>query len=113
MTSSNEKGEAEKNITDAPISTKKHSFLIIFFKVAASSLLVFGGFSSFLIESISNSSIFHRRLTDVSIDSVPTYMKSLFDDLKKRRELMEETPPDEVKYWFEYAGPLQIFQVKR
>jgi len=109
MTSSNEKGEAEKNITDAPISTKKHSFLIIFFKVAASSLLVFGGFSSFLIESISNSSIFHRRLTDVSIDSVPTYMKSLFDDLKKRRELMEETPPDEVKYWFEYAGPLQKY----
>lgn len=21
---------------------------------------------------------------------------------------MEETPPDEVKYWFEYTGPLQV-----
>ena len=38
----------------------------------------------------------------------PTYMRKLFDDLASRRKLFEETPPEEVKYWFEYAGPLQV-----
>ena len=32
-----------------------------------------------------------------------------FDELKERRKLMEETPPEEVKYWFEYTGPLQKY----
>ena len=29
-------------------------------------------------------------------------------DLKERKKLMEETPPEEVKYWFEYTGSLQV-----
>mmetsp|Transcript_5527 Transcript_5527/g.8262 ORF Transcript_5527/g.8262 Transcript_5527/m.8262 type:complete len:768 (-) Transcript_5527:507-2810(-) len=50
----------------------------------------------------------HRRLSTAS-ESVPTYMKNLIDDLKERTKLMEETPPEEVKYWFEYTGPLQKY----
>lgn len=47
----------------------------------------------------------HRRL---SASDPPTYMEDLMEDLKARRKLMEETPPEEVKYWFEYTGPLQV-----
>ena len=52
-----------------------------------------------------------RRLTDYASSSTknpPSYMKGLMDDLKARKKLMEETPPEEVKYWFEYTGPLQV-----
>lgn len=47
----------------------------------------------------------HRRL---SATDPPSYMEDLMDDLKARKKLMEETPPEEVKYWFEYTGPLQV-----
>ncbi|KAL3788954.1 hypothetical protein HJC23_000238 [Cyclotella cryptica] len=49
----------------------------------------------------------HRRL--LSKDDPPSYMEELFEDLKARKKLMEETPPEEVKYWFEYTGPLQKY----
>ncbi len=51
-----------------------------------------------------------RRLSDstISMRNPPSYMKDLTEDLKARRKLMEETPPEEVKYWFEYTGPLQV-----
>ncbi len=51
-----------------------------------------------------------RRLSDstISMKNPPSYMKDLTEDLKARRKLMEETPPEEVKYWFEYTGPLQV-----
>ena len=51
-----------------------------------------------------------RRLSDstISMRNPPSYMKELTEDLKARRKLMEETPPEEVKYWFEYTGPLQV-----
>lgn len=29
-------------------------------------------------------------------------------DLAEREKLWAETPPEEVKYWFEYTGPLQV-----
>lgn len=48
-----------------------------------------------------------RRLSDAKRNP-PSYMKDLMDDLKARKKLMEETPPEEVKYWFEYTGPLQV-----
>lgn len=52
----------------------------------------------------------HRRLSEsnISLKNPPSYIIGLMEDLKARRKLMEETPPDEVKYWFEYTGPLQV-----
>ena len=49
-----------------------------------------------------------RRLMNASGPEVPSYMNSLLDDLASRKRLFEETPPEEVKYWFEYTGPLQV-----
>jgi len=49
----------------------------------------------------------HRRLLEV--DETPSYMGSLLKDLKERKKLFEETPPEEVKYWFEYTGALQKY----
>jgi hypothetical protein len=53
----------------------------------------------------------HRRLQQqqqLSADSPPRYMRALFDDLHARHKLFDETPPEEIKYWFEYSGPLQV-----
>lgn len=49
----------------------------------------------------------HRKLTMMG-DSIPEYMEGLMKDLRERQKLFEETPPEEVKYWFEYTGPLQV-----
>ena len=49
----------------------------------------------------------HRRLSMVG-STVPTYVEGLMTDLKERKKLFDETPPEEVKYWFEYTGPLQV-----
>eukprot|EP00549_Striatella_unipunctata_P010913 CAMPEP_0118674978 /NCGR_PEP_ID=MMETSP0800-20121206/1187_1 /TAXON_ID=210618 ORGANISM="Striatella unipunctata, Strain CCMP2910" /NCGR_SAMPLE_ID=MMETSP0800 /ASSEMBLY_ACC=CAM_ASM_000638 /LENGTH=720 /DNA_ID=CAMNT_0006570231 /DNA_START=30 /DNA_END=2192 /DNA_ORIENTATION=- len=53
----------------------------------------------------------HRRLAEIEPvgDSVPSYMNELMDDLTARNKLMDETPPAEVKYWFEFSGPLQKY----
>ena len=48
-----------------------------------------------------------RRLTMVGND-IPSYMEPMMKDLKERQKLFDETPPEEVKYWFEYTGPLQV-----
>ena len=53
----------------------------------------------------------HRRLSEISKKNPPSYMKDLMDDLNARTKLMKETPPEEVKYWFEYTGPLQVCYV--
>jgi hypothetical protein len=50
---------------------------------------------------------YRRRLSMVG-DSIPKYMEGLMKDLKERKKLFDETPPEEVKYWFEYTGPLQV-----
>ena len=49
-----------------------------------------------------------RRLTAVMGDTIPSYMKTIMQDLKARKKLFDDTPPEEVKYWFEYTGPLQV-----
>lgn len=49
-----------------------------------------------------------RRLMSAVGDSIPTYMESLMKDLRSRKKLFDDTPPEEVKYWFEYTGPLQV-----
>lgn len=43
-----------------------------------------------------------------SSSTVPVYMKPLMEDLRQRQKLFDETPPEEIKYWFEYTGPLQV-----
>ena len=50
----------------------------------------------------------HRRLSSIVGDAVPSYLKDLNNDLLSRKQLFEGTPPEEIKYWFEYAGPLQV-----
>ena len=49
----------------------------------------------------------HRRLTEETTVA-PAYMDHLFKDLGAREKLFADTPPEEVKYWFEYTGPLQV-----
>ena len=53
-----------------------------------------------------------RRLQALG-DAVPSYMDGLFKDLAARKKLFDDTPPEEVKYWFEYAGPLQVRCIKK
>jgi flagellar basal body-associated protein FliL len=49
-----------------------------------------------------------RRLQQLGENRVPSYMKKLTQDLVARRKLFDDTPPEEIKYWFEYSGPLQV-----
>lgn len=85
-------------------SARLSSPVMTILKLAASLLFLWSAYCT-----IYSSSKTHRRLTqEIIVDSVPTYMSKLFDDLKERKKLMEDTPPDEVKYWFEYPGPLQV-----
>jgi hypothetical protein len=49
-----------------------------------------------------------RRLLQTDDIEVPSYMQSTMADLEARYALFDNTPPQEIKYWFEYAGPLQV-----
>lgn len=49
-----------------------------------------------------------RRQLSMVGDGIPPYMEGLMKDLRERKKLFDETPPEEVKYWFEYTGPLQV-----
>jgi hypothetical protein len=76
-------------------------------KVAAASVFLLSAVSTYKYQMAS--SLANRRLTQVSSgSSIPSYIKPLMEDLKERKKLMLETPPEEVKYWFEYTGPLQV-----
>lgn len=59
----------------------------------------------------------HRRLSEVDTTHMPpiaqasplaSVLSPLYNDLHEREQLFANTPPEEVKYWFEYAGPLQV-----
>lgn len=63
------------------------------------------------LEQSSQNSYPHRRLME-AVRDVPSYMQHLMEDLRAREKLFEDTPPEEVKYWFEYTGPLQVRNVK-
>jgi hypothetical protein len=60
-----------------------------------------------------------RRLTEEDLivpsparsSPLSKYLTLLFQDLRKREKLFEETPAEEVKYWFEYTDPLQVGSV--
>jgi hypothetical protein len=49
-----------------------------------------------------------RRQLSMVGDGIPAYMEGLTKELRERKKLFDETPPEEVKYWFEYTGPLQV-----
>ena len=49
-----------------------------------------------------------RRLQQLGINQVPSYMTKLMEDLIARKKLFEDTPAEEIKYWFEYSGSLQV-----
>lgn len=55
----------------------------------------------------------HRRLQETrAIGTIPSYMQPMIKDLEDRKTLFQEAPPEEVKYWFEYTGPLQVSQLR-
>ena len=64
------------------------------------------------VAAVDESDWSRRRLSEaVVLDSIahpPPYMDHLMKDLQARQKLFDETPPEEVKYWFEYTGPLQV-----
>ena len=73
---------------------------LLFFTMSSSSFAKWTG----LVLSV----LFAVVVTVYANDESPAYMRKLFDDLMSRKKLFDETPPEEIKYWFEYAGPLQV-----
>lgn len=74
-------------------------------------------FSSNASENMPVESLHHRRLTEIDTTHLPppaqssplaSFLAPLYKDLYEREQLFANTPPEEVKYWFEYAGPLQV-----
>ena len=47
-----------------------------------------------------------RRLSVLSSENY--YVSDLKQELRDREKLFEDAKPGEIKYWFEYAGPLQV-----
>ena len=84
--------------TASPSSSKMATFL----KSAAACALLYSAFSTV------NAPAAPRRMLSMVGDTIPSYMDPLMKDLRERKKLFEDTPPEEVKYWFEYAGPLQV-----
>lgn len=98
----------DKNKEDVPLTGR--SVVWASLKLVVSVLLLVGAFSYSQQPKVTT----QRRLTAVaSTDDVPTYMEDLMKDLQARYKLFDETPPEEVKYWFEYTGPLQVSFVGR
>jgi hypothetical protein len=56
----------------------------------------------------SNNSISVIDKTAAAAAAAPSYMQPLFADLRERQKLFIDTPPEEIKYWFEYTGPMQV-----
>jgi len=83
----------------------------------ASALSMYGQPDNQAMSSANTGSELHGRRLEVDEDATPPealsspisqHLKGLFQDLRKRQKLFEDTPPEEVKYWFEYSDPLQV-----
>ena len=67
----------------------------------------------FIVDKASSSST-HRRLSllhnnnNNNDDSLLYYVKDIKQELKDRQKLYDDAKPNEVKYWFEYSGTLQV-----
>jgi hypothetical protein len=95
---------------DQQSNQERSSKLATFLKLAASGLLLVSSIATYranrAVLSTPNYLDFRRHLSSVS--NIPSYMTDLMNDLDARKRLFDETPPEEVKYWFEYTGPLQV-----
>jgi hypothetical protein len=89
---------------DVPAPSSK---ALTLFKSIAACTLLYSAVSTYNNNNISNDAFPRRQLTLVG-DDVPSYMDSLMKDLRERKKLFDDTPPEEVKYWFEYSGSLQV-----
>ena len=105
MTNNKQSTAAETETEAAPSSSKSATFM----KILVSSVLLVSAIATFASSQQDNEAASpnsqHRRLLG---DAIPSYMEGLMKDLKERKKLFQETPPEEVKYWFEYTGPLQV-----
>lgn len=107
------------------LSERQKSYLnhvISFFKICLAVGLLFSSVVKYLStvptspnQSPSFQKVFlerRRRLTSLfEGNSIPTYMTPLIEDLASRKRRFDETPPEEIKYWFEYPGPLQVISL--
>ena len=90
-------------------TSRRSSPLLTAMKLVAAGAFLFSAVTTYTHRNAAPEAAPHRRLTQVVVgDAIPTYMDPLMKDLKARKKLMEETPPEEVKYWFEYTGALQV-----
>jgi hypothetical protein len=109
------------NATHASSSSSSASRMTTMLKLVAASAFLYGAVSTYQQgqqqQQRSHNDGFQaagvpehgrRRLLSAIGDSIPKYMDPLLKDLRERKKLFDETPPEEVKYWFEYTGPLQV-----
>lgn len=108
MTASTASNEKEVQELNNETETMASSTTVSVLKLAAASMFLWSAMTTFMNNANNQEGYHGRRLTEVIGDSVPAYMKGLMKDLKERKKLFDETPAEEVKYWFEYTGELQV-----
>ena len=50
----------------------------------------------------------HRRLSLLGLNGDNYYVDDIEQELKGRQKLFDDAKPNEIKYWFEYSGKLQV-----
>jgi hypothetical protein len=97
------------------MASQRHSRLWAALKLVAAAALCTSAYQQWLHRTADGDTVAQqqysqqrRRLQQLGENRVPSYMKKLTEDLLARRKLFDDTPPEEVKYWFEYSGPLQV-----
>ena len=121
-----EKDQQQKYVVSSSPSPSSSSGMEIALKCVLAGMLLFGAVTTYYADNVvsnrattatttSTEEADHadghyprRRLTAVMGDTIPSYMETLMKDLRERKKLFQDTPPEEVKYWFEYTGPLQV-----
>jgi hypothetical protein len=103
MTDNDDSSIEETPTTPSSSSSSKMATLL---KSAAACALLYSAVST--LTSHDGAPPRQRRQLSMVGDSVPSYMDPLMQDLRERKKLFDDTPPEEVKYWFEYSGPLQV-----
>jgi len=96
--------------TTKPEEAQSPFMAMTVFKTLAGCAFLFSAVTTYMnANENSDAEAFPRRRLSMVGDSIPSYMNPVMKDLKERKKLFEETPPEEVKYWFEYTGPLQKY----